>query len=54
MVCGTLRAAAPPELERYNVVWTTPSQNAAGSMPLGNGEVGLNLFKHVLRAVVVD
>ncbi|HWH68303.1 MAG TPA: DUF5703 domain-containing protein, partial [Candidatus Sulfotelmatobacter sp.] len=44
LICGTLQAAAPPDLERYNVVWTTPSQNAAGSMPLGNGEVGLNLW----------
>ncbi|MBM3888667.1 MAG: hypothetical protein FJ388_06020, partial [Verrucomicrobia bacterium] len=37
-------AGAPPELERYNVVWKTPSQNAAGSMPIGNGEVGLNVW----------
>ncbi|MCX6910731.1 MAG: DUF5703 domain-containing protein [Verrucomicrobia bacterium] len=37
-------AAAPPELERYNVVWKTPSLNAAGSMPIGNGEVGLNIW----------
>ncbi|MCX6898523.1 MAG: DUF5703 domain-containing protein [Verrucomicrobia bacterium] len=28
----------------YNVVWKTPSQNAAGSMPIGNGEVGLNVW----------
>lgn len=27
-----------------NVVWTTPSQDAAGSMPLGNGEVGVNVW----------
>ena len=27
-----------------NVVWPTPSQDAAGSMPLGNGEVGINLW----------
>jgi hypothetical protein len=37
-------AAAPPELDRYNVVWKTPSRNAAGSMPIGNGEVGLNVW----------
>ena len=37
-------AAAPAELDRYNVVWKTPSQNAAGSMPIGNGEVGLNVW----------
>ncbi|MCF7973512.1 MAG: DUF5703 domain-containing protein [Phycisphaerae bacterium] len=28
----------------YNVTWTQPSRNAAGSMPLGNGEVGINLW----------
>jgi hypothetical protein len=31
-------------LDRYNVIWKTPSQNAAGSMPIGNGEVGLNVW----------
>ena len=35
---------APAELDRYNVVWTTPSKDAAGSMPIGNGEVGLNVW----------
>lgn len=35
----------PPEaLDAYNVVWETPSTNAAGSMPIGNGEVGINLW----------
>ena len=28
----------------YNINWTTPSKVAAGSMPLGNGEVGINLW----------
>ncbi len=27
-----------------DVVWTSPSHDAAGSMPLGNGEVGINLW----------
>src|SRR5580658_11292949 len=35
---------APHWTEPENVVWTTPSTNAAGSMPLGNGEVGINLW----------
>jgi hypothetical protein len=30
--------------EPYNVTWTTPSRDAAGSLPLGNGEVGINLW----------
>jgi hypothetical protein len=36
--------AGPHWTEPYNVVWTTPSKDAAGSMPLGNGEVGINLW----------
>jgi hypothetical protein len=35
---------APTALDRYNVVWDSPSTGANGSMPLGNGEVGLNLW----------
>jgi alpha-L-fucosidase 2 len=38
------QTTAPRELDRCNVVWTTPSQNASGSMPIGNGEVGLNVW----------
>ncbi|NOX55154.1 MAG: LamG domain-containing protein, partial [Planctomycetes bacterium] len=30
--------------ERYNVVWRSPSRDALGSMPLGNGEIGLNAW----------
>lgn len=40
----TALATAPAELERYNVIWNSPSRNAAGSMPIGNGEVGLNVW----------
>jgi hypothetical protein len=34
----------PDPLDSYNVVWTTPSDNAHGSMPLGNGDVGINAW----------
>ena len=27
-----------------NVVWTTPSADSSGSMPLGNGDIGINLW----------
>ena len=39
---GFVRAEdpAPP----YDVVWTSPSVDAVGSMPMGNGEVGINLW----------
>jgi len=28
----------------YNVIWTTPSKDASGSMPLGNGDISLNVW----------
>jgi alpha-L-fucosidase 2 len=28
----------------YNVIWTTPSQHSVDSMPLGNGDIGLNVW----------
>ena len=30
--------------EQCNVVWTTPSEDSRGSMPLGNGDIGLNVW----------
>jgi hypothetical protein len=37
---------APPasSIDRYDVVWRSPSHDASGSMPIGNGEVGLNAW----------
>ena len=32
------------ELEGCNVVWDNPSTNSSGSMPLGNGDIGLNVW----------
>ncbi|MDX6766574.1 MAG: DUF5703 domain-containing protein [Candidatus Methylacidiphilales bacterium] len=34
----------PADLAPYNVVWESPSADSAGSMPLGNGETGINLW----------
>jgi hypothetical protein len=31
-------------VDAYNVVWTSPSKDSSGSMPLGNGDVGLNVW----------
>ncbi len=38
----TERNGANPSL--YNVVWDSPSANAFGSMPVGNGDIGLNVW----------
>jgi alpha-L-fucosidase 2 len=31
-------------LNKYNVIWDTPGNDHTGSMPLGNGDIGLNLW----------
>jgi len=35
--------AADP-LDRYNVVWDSPSKDHNGSMPIGNGDIGMNVW----------
>ncbi len=32
------------ELRKYNVIWETPSLNSLGSMPVGNGDIGMNVW----------
>lgn len=48
---------APSSLSNQNVVWDSPSANAIGSMPIGNGDMGLNAWVEpsgdLLFAVVV-
>jgi len=39
-----LNATASGDPSRYNVVWTTPSEDCHGSMPLGNGDIALNAW----------
>ena len=31
-------------LDRCNVVWDSPSRDASGSMPMGNGDIGVNAW----------
>ena len=44
--CHSLADAVPAAgpLDSCNVVWGSPSENAHGSMPLGNGDVGINAW----------
>ena len=51
IACQTVKAAVPgPEaepgspLDACNVVWDSPSTNSLGSMPLGNGDIGVNAW----------
>ncbi len=39
-----LISAQKTSLNDYNIVWTTPGINAQGSMPLGNGDIGINAW----------
>ncbi|MDP4240855.1 MAG: DUF5703 domain-containing protein [Bacteroidota bacterium] len=32
------------DISKYNVVWNSPSESSFGSMPLGNGDIGLNIW----------
>ena len=32
------------KIKKYDVVWDVPSKNSSGSMPLGNGDIGINLW----------
>ena len=40
---ATCVSAASP-LDTFNVVWSSPSENQHGSMPLGNGDIALNAW----------
>lgn len=45
--CPALASAGPDvltQLDRCNVVWDSPSRDSMGSMPLGNGDIGLNVW----------
>ncbi|MDD8025409.1 MAG: DUF5703 domain-containing protein [Acidobacteriota bacterium] len=49
LASGLLPAAARVAVpsaspDAYNIVWDTPSKDALGSMPLGNGDIGLNVW----------
>ena len=36
--------AAPPQLDACNIVFTTPSTDASGAVPLGNGSLGASVW----------
>jgi alpha-L-fucosidase 2 len=37
-------APAASQLDKYNVTWNTPGPTSQESMPLGNGDIGLNVW----------
>ena len=32
------------QTDKYNVIWSSPSENSLGSMPAGNGDIGINIW----------
>ena len=40
----SLPSFSQPNLDLYNVIWTSQSKSLSGSMPLGNGDIGANLW----------
>lgn len=34
----------PYDIKKYNVIWNTYSENSWGSMPIGNGDIGANVW----------
>ena len=41
---ATLLAGEEGLLEKYNVVWDSPSKDYNGSMPIGNGDLAANVW----------
>ena len=37
-------AGVGPDMSRYNVVWNSPSKDAAGQMPIGNGDLAAGVY----------
>ncbi len=44
MAATAVAAGESDPLGQYNVVWDSPSKDHGGSMPLGNGDIGLNVW----------
>lgn len=44
LVCFSSVFGENKNLDAYNVVWTTQSENASESMPCGGGDIGLNVW----------
>jgi alpha-L-fucosidase 2 len=42
--CNLLAQPGNFTISKYDVVWNSPSEDAKGSMPLGNGDIGLNVW----------
>ena len=39
-----LTIQAQPDISKYNLVWESPSMDATGQMPLGNGDIAAGVY----------
>src|ERR1700754_4952938 len=44
ILASPLFVSAQSRLDSFNVIWTEPGPGVAESMPLGNGDIGLNAW----------
>ncbi len=44
MMAMTAMTANAAKVEDYNLIWNSPSKDFNGSMPIGNGDIGLNVW----------
>lgn len=40
----SIRSGDPGAISSHDVIWNTPGKNSSDSMPIGNGELGINLW----------
>jgi len=44
LLLNAIGGKAQNNIAPYNVSWTSQSLNSSGSMPMGNGDIGANLW----------
>jgi len=46
LVMGLMHASgtAGGSIDRYNVIWESPSKDETGQMPLGNGDIAAGVY----------
>ena len=42
--CGSPTDVRRHDVSRYDVIWASPSRDVSGTMPIGNGDLGLNVW----------
>lgn len=44
LICINSHGQEPFKISQFNLSWDSPSEDSFGSMPLGNGDIGLNVW----------